>query len=594
MLDWQRAWPQGSFKVPVPIPSAAPGDGPLLCLAVNEEWMQYLIGAAKQLMLPSTWGDASDPLVQGAQRAANDLIAILAEATACGADDVAGTYTSACLAAPVSTPINTPVDVLSLTVQPGEYDLDGIVTVAAAAADIEVTLWDDAGTKLAEEEAVPPGSSYSWPVPISAHVTPTVATTYTVRIESPSGTVQALADPNFNSTGAHLATCLHAYPLGVSGPAGPIGPPGGPASFRFTADCIMQYSTDSGVTWLDVPGWDANAPTCFAGFHGAAIPIDDIDPGAPPNVQDVPAEQAACNIAAYLAQTVIRGAVNEAQRQATLTNDALDFGVALVALIPGIDLVMVGLAAGANALYQLVDGDNLSDFTAAASDEALWSAVTCAIYGVIAEDGEVTDANFAAVGAAIGGVTYSHAEVPTAMAIFWGGLGVKAVRAAQIAGALEVADCSACATSGAWCTWWQSGERDMCNGEWTAVQASGGPAGVGTCAGDVFTPASGGGSWGLKVQIDLPHPRTITTVRNDWSGSFGDIPTVVLYDAAGTALLTRHTGNWRASDGDGPIANVARITVENEGGDSPANLTSLKVGGPDFGSPWLENNGVCD
>src|ERR1035437_3682795 len=98
MWDPLQPWSRGSYNRPVPIPTSAPGDAPLLCLAVNAEWMQYVMGSLKQLMLPDTWGDSRDPLVEGAQAAANDLIALFAEATPCGSSDMAGTYEDACVA----------------------------------------------------------------------------------------------------------------------------------------------------------------------------------------------------------------------------------------------------------------------------------------------------------------------------------------------------------------------------------------------------------------------------------------------------------------------------------------------------------------
>src|ERR1035437_3845560 len=116
MWDPRQPWSRGSYNRPVPIPTLAPGDAPLLCLAVNAEWMQYVMGSLKQLMLPDTWGDAADPLVQAAQAAANDLIAIFAEATPCGVDSMAGTYAESCLSANTDASGGSTHDVLSVSI----------------------------------------------------------------------------------------------------------------------------------------------------------------------------------------------------------------------------------------------------------------------------------------------------------------------------------------------------------------------------------------------------------------------------------------------------------------------------------------------
>lgn len=594
MWDPLSPWPQGSFQTPVPIPESAPGDGPLLCVSINADWMGYLIGAAKQLMIPSTWGDMRDPLVIAAQTAANDLIALLAEAAPCGVSSVSGTYVGTCLAADLAVAASTMTDVLSITVDPGEYTLMARLCFwsSGGGANAAAYLWD--GTSyLAATSSNTIGDTYQESYDLSVRVTPAVTTTYTVRVYmvAKSGTV--FAEVQYAPDAGHVVSCLEAIPLGVSGPTGPDGPPGPATQVRFTAACGLEYSTDSGVTWLAVPGWLTNAPTCFAGFHGATIPISLIDPGAPPSIPGVAFEQASCNIAAYLAQDVLRGALNQAQHSAGLTQTALEFGGALLALIPGVDVAIVGYYAASAALYSAVIGGTLSDYTAAASDDTLWAAMTCAIYGVIREDGEVTAANFAAVASAISAVTYTHAEVPPAAADFFTGLGIEGVRAAQAAGALNVADCSGCGSSGAWCTWWEPGQRDLCNGDWTGFQTSG-PTGISTCSSGVFQPVTGSGEWAIGVRLQLPHPRTLTAVRQDYSGSFGDPRHLALYDSAGTLLYSDATGNWLASNGSGPIANVSRVDISCGGGDSPVTLGSIKVGGPDFGSPWDDDNGVCD
>jgi hypothetical protein len=490
----------------VPIPAAAPGDAPLLCLAVNAEWMQYVLGALKQLMLPATWGDAADPLVQAAQRAANDLIDLFAAASACGAGSVAGIYVGNCLAAPVDLNGGAYTDLLTITVTPGEYELSAFATGAAVASaqDVNISLWDGA-TMLAQSDGTPGGTSWYAAMSVTAHVAPVVDTVYTLKGYTDSSHARILADSVQTATGANVSTCLQAYPLGITGPIGDAGPPGPATQLRFTAGCGLEYSTDSGVTWLAVPGWLTNAPACFAGFAGAGIPASVIDPGSPPNPSDAGTVQRACNIAAYLATYVLQAALNKAASDAAAEKTALEFGVGLLSLIPGVDIGEIGFVAGAALLYNLTDGANLADYTAAAADETLWSAITCAIYGAIGHDGEVTAGNFSAVAAAIAAVPYAHADVPSTLAIYWGGLGINTVRNLQIAGALESADCTSCNAGLPWCYRWGGDSADF--SAWTAYN------GKGTQDGTAWTAYTNGPSnTELHLMLVLPAGTTLTGV----------------------------------------------------------------------------------
>ena len=596
MWDPRQPWSRGSYNRPVPIPTLAPGDAPLLCLAVNAEWMQYVMGSLKQLMLPDTWGDAADPLVQAAQAAANDLIAIFAEATPCGAADVAGTYTADCLAADVGLAANTPTTVCTLTVDPGEYLLMANVQVKplTTIVDVTVTLWDGA-TLLTTGETTPKQAGYSATVSLNARVSPAVATTYTLNVEADGAGLEVYANPTEFGTGANLATCLRAYPQGISGLTGPEGPPGPATQVRFTAGCGLEYSTDSGATWLAVPGWLDNAASCFAGFDGGTIPAGRIDPGSPPTIGDGTIESRACNISAYLAQVVLRGALNKAQSDAGLTKTALEFGAGLAGLVLGFGIGDVLFVAAAGILYDLVDGANLADFTAAAADETLWSDVTCAIYGAIRTDGEVTAGNFAAVGAALNGLTYTHSEIPTALALFWGGVGVEAARRTQVAGALNLADCSGCGLDGAWGTQWQTGSGlDMCNGDWKPI-VGGADGATSLCSAGVFdgTLNTAGTAYWVAIRVALSGVRTIDAVRMDMD-AFGHDDTVeIKWFGVDGSLLRTSSGvrNWETGTHPPAVSGVAAIEIRiGMGGPTFFHLTNIDVGGPSGGTPFSVSN----
>lgn len=75
--DSEFAHSIGSFQVPVPLPSAGPDVEPFETICIASEWLPYLRGAAKQLLLQSTW-DTTDPgMIVVAQEWAFSLIGML-------------------------------------------------------------------------------------------------------------------------------------------------------------------------------------------------------------------------------------------------------------------------------------------------------------------------------------------------------------------------------------------------------------------------------------------------------------------------------------------------------------------------------------
>jgi len=80
--DSPYAVPVGSFRTPVPVPSSAPTDGTVRFVSLNCEWIPYVAGALKQLLLQTTW-DTTDPTVLNrVQGQVFDLIAQFNCATA--------------------------------------------------------------------------------------------------------------------------------------------------------------------------------------------------------------------------------------------------------------------------------------------------------------------------------------------------------------------------------------------------------------------------------------------------------------------------------------------------------------------------------
>lgn len=577
------------------MPASAPDAGPFVCVPINAEWMQYVLGCLKQLMIPATWGDSRDPAVRSTLEAANDLIAIFIDATACAEGSVSGIYVGNCLTADLDLPLETETDVLTLEVQPGQYLLTARLGIFLPSGYCAITadLFDGTNV-LAVGTTVVAEANATDTINISARIDVTAATTYTLRAFSEDGESAALAFSRYPTGTIPLVTCMEALPLGEQGDPGPTGPAGGVAELRFTASCGFEYSTDGGVTWQAVTGWLTNAPSCFAGFQGGGIPLSLIDPGNAPNPLNVDTNQQACNIAGYLAQTVIRGAVAEAHRQADLTNNALQFASGVLLLIPEIGLFASAFAQGAKLLYDTVESGTSSDFTDAGADETLWATMTCAIYAAIQADGEVTAANFAAVVAAVAGVSYVHADVITACDLFLVHLGVQNVRQAQQLGTVEVSDCSGCGGAGAWCTWWTPVQRPICNGDWVSITNNDTPTAA-VCGPQGFGSVDNGDSGEyVVVEITLPEARTLTTCRVDYTAGALDDYAMTFYDAAGAVVFITGLTNWTAGTEGGPQYGVKRIMIKKGSGNSGFYLGSIKVGGPDSGSPWLQNNGNCD
>jgi hypothetical protein len=164
----------------------------------------------------------------------------------------------------------------------------------------------------------------------------------------------------------------------------------------------------------------------------------------PPSPSGTSAADQACNIAGYLAHAVLRASAEQALNAYNADETLLGYGATILNLIPGGSLVVYGILLAVQVIWESVNGGNLADWTAAAEDDALWSHVTCAIYGAIAADGMVTDANFPAIVTAVGGVSYAHAEVVTGIVDFLNNLGAGGLESLQITGALASYDCSGC------------------------------------------------------------------------------------------------------------------------------------------------------
>jgi hypothetical protein len=208
---------------------------------------------------------------------------------------------------------------------------------------------------------------------------------------------------------------------------------------RFTSACGLQFSTDGGSTWNDVTGWNTYFQTCVQAQIIAPIP---------PNPGGSTVQQHACNIAGYLANEIVKVAMEKVVAYVGTTTEQLQFAKDV--------LNTIGYAfpityAATNAFvdwYNSVVSQILSEVEAARDDPALWSAVTCAIYQAIKGAGYVNASNYSAAHANIAALTYTYSWVIPVVAQWWIDMGLTNIQQAQNVGAMDDVDCTNC---GNWC-----------------------------------------------------------------------------------------------------------------------------------------------
>jgi len=577
-VNWQPTSSYSAGEIP---PASDPDGGNLICIPpINRDWLPFILGSMTQLQNPATWIVADDNAMVDTLARVDKLMSMIGGRAVC---NMPGTYAGNCLADDVTFAANTLTTILTLDVVAGEYDLtvDAVVAGPDGAAGVVLTLWDGA-TLLRSSESTTASAGYVEAMSLSAHVAPTATTTYTLKAETDNTHATILADTARYATGVKVATCINAFPLG-SGPPGPPGAEGPCTLVRFTTDCELQTSCDAGATWSTAPGWDAYFGTCVQ----ANTPIT----GPPPNPGGDTHDALACAIASYLANQVILAAMQAGVTTIQDNLTLLSLGLTISNLIPEFIFVRLGLDA-ISVVYTGISEGTLSDYEAALTNDTLWTEVTCAIYLAIQATGYVTAANFVEILTNISAISYAHASVVSTIHDYVNSLGATGLaQLSQRAGLVVGMSCDC--GSGAWCTWWGAAGRDLCNGDWTGYVQSGIPAP--SCAGGVFTAVvvGGGGAW-CDVETTLAYSRTITCVRVDVSATGSPAFLTTMYDAAGTQVFQTAIANWVRGSGPGPSGPVSRITLNISDGAGVFTIGSIKVGGPDSGSPWGQNNGVCD
>lgn len=210
-------------------------------------------------------------------------------------------------------------------------------------------------------------------------------------------------------------------------------------AMRLESGCVLQFSTDGGVTWHDVTDWATNFGPCVR----SSIPAP-----APPNPRGNPTAQRACDLAGYLAAHLIEVTMQKMVSYVGTTGEQLQFATDVLQTI-GYAFPITYQAA--NAFYQFyndVVSQLLSQVSFVSTDAVFWSQVTCAIYDAIKAVGYVDASNFAQVQTNLGSMSYTYVWAVTAVHNYWGELGLTNIQAAQDVGALDTVDCTGCAS---WC-----------------------------------------------------------------------------------------------------------------------------------------------
>jgi len=206
---------------------------------------------------------------------------------------------------------------------------------------------------------------------------------------------------------------------------------------RLQDSCVLQFSKDGGDTWIDVTGWADNFGPCVT-----SIVVPPTPPPTPP--PDPPVQ--GCNIAGYIAHYLIRQTIAKAILAIESDQQVIQWGIDIIGLIPGAGFLINYLIHALQDLYNSMVGGTLSHYQDAVADSTLWSKITCAIYAAIATDGEVTDANFAAIETGLAAVSYVHPDVMTAIEDYVHSLGAEGLKKLQTAGIMMTYDCSGCGT----------------------------------------------------------------------------------------------------------------------------------------------------
>lgn len=211
---------------------------------------------------------------------------------------------------------------------------------------------------------------------------------------------------------------------------------------RFELSCTLQYSTDGGATWTDVPGWDAYFAACVGGSTGGGG-------GAPvPQIPGLSGTQLGCNIAGYLVQTLLRQFVARALQVVLASGFVADLIDGIVAIIPGIDAITPLIILASNALVTAIADGTASDWGSMVLTDLVWSKLGCLIATAIGDFTGWTQGVVDAITTAITGSALAPTLVLTSLAHFIDNLGIPGLSSGTAPGAVITYDCSQCGMGG--------------------------------------------------------------------------------------------------------------------------------------------------
>jgi hypothetical protein len=212
---------------------------------------------------------------------------------------------------------------------------------------------------------------------------------------------------------------------------------------QFDTSCELQESFDGGDSWSNVPGWTDNFPTCVTGI---------LIPPVPPNPQPFPDDQHACNIAGAISKEVIQLVVAKAVAAYNSDLTTLQFGTSIFDSIAWAFPITAIAMDVFYAFYLEVNALSIGAFTTAETDPVLVSDLTCAIYSAIRTVGYIDATNIADVITNVCGITYTYPQVISAICGFVTNIGLANFQGMQNVGALDLEDCSGCASPPTpWC-----------------------------------------------------------------------------------------------------------------------------------------------
>jgi Collagen triple helix repeat (20 copies) len=394
---------RGSFRQPVVPPDVEPDASPLVCIALNADWLPYVVGALMQLAQPSTWDTSDAGVLQTTLFRVMALIDLIGSAAGC-----------------------EPLVEFRLTTEcVMQYSTDGGTTWADVAGWVTSAPGCYTGAPGAPGAKGDKGDTGDTGAPGAKGDTGDTGAPGAKGDTGDTGAPGAKGDAG--DTGAPGAK-------GDAGAKGDTGDTGAPGAKGDTG--ALGAKGDAGAKG---DTGDAGAPGA-KGDTGTTGPAGTGVPAIVPNVRGNSTSNQACAVAGYVSDAVIKAAMGKAIGGVQNNETMFDFAAFFATLIPGADLPADVMITASALLYTATQKGTLSDYESAQADPTLWTSVTDAIYGAIATDGQVDASNYDATLSAIGAVSYAHPAVVSTIHDYVAALGLSGLQQLQQYGAVASPD----------------------------------------------------------------------------------------------------------------------------------------------------------